>query len=161
MDGLVWLGEKEMSVTDTMLDMFNNRAPIARLFGMNLKFDKENNAVVTLPFNPDLDHALGGVHGGIYATLMDTAGWFTVAVRMDNPKFVLVTSEMSMHFLGSVRGLSLSAHGKMIKKGRQQCIAEMFLYDENQVLVGHATGTFMLTARPMKKKKRLEDSSGE
>lgn len=130
-------------IIKSMENMFNKRAPIARLFGMTLTFDNENNAVITLPYNPDLDHALGATHGGVYATMLDTVGWFTVAVRMSDPKLPMVTTEMSMHFLRPVQKQQLKAHAKMLKQGSSQNIAEMFLYDENEKLVGHATATFM------------------
>lgn len=32
-----------------------------------------------LPYNPDLDHTLGSIHGGVHTTMLDTAGWFTAA----------------------------------------------------------------------------------
>ncbi|HKZ51822.1 MAG TPA: PaaI family thioesterase [Candidatus Acidoferrales bacterium] len=64
---------------DELLHLFNHTAPIARTFGMKLSYTDEGNAVIELPYNPALDHALGGIHGGIYATLLDSAGWFTAA----------------------------------------------------------------------------------
>ena len=70
---------------DKLLHMFNEVAPIARTFGMRLSYDDEAQAIVDLPYNPGLDHALGGIHGGIYATLLDTAGWFTAAAAHDDP----------------------------------------------------------------------------
>jgi acyl-coenzyme A thioesterase PaaI-like protein len=44
-----------------LLRMFNEVAPIARYLGMTLSFTGEGRAVVDLPYNPNLDHALDGV----------------------------------------------------------------------------------------------------
>jgi uncharacterized protein (TIGR00369 family) len=137
-----------MSVSQTkrtaeLLHMFNEVAPIARTFGMRLSFNKEGQAVVDLPYNPVLDHALGGVHGGVYATMLDTAGWFTAAAAHDVDCW-LATSEMSIHFLAPVKETSLRAVGRLIKKGKRQDVAEMYLYDGEGRLVGHATGTFIV-----------------
>jgi uncharacterized protein (TIGR00369 family) len=126
-----------------LLHLFNEVAPIARTFGMALSYDGEGRAIVDLPYNPDLDHALGGVHGGVYATLLDTAGWFTAAAAHDISCWV-ATSEMSVHFLTPVQRTSLQAVGQLIRQGRRQDVAEMRLYDGNKRLVGHATGTFIL-----------------
>jgi uncharacterized protein (TIGR00369 family) len=123
--------------------MFNEVAPIARAFGMRLSYNKEGQAIVDLPYNPDLDHALGGVHGGVFATLLDTAGWFTAAVAHDVDCW-LATAEMSVHFLAPVERTSLRAVGRLIKQGKRQDVAEMHLYDEEGRLVGHATGTFII-----------------
>lgn len=125
-----------------LLHMFNEVAPIARAFRMRLSYNKEGQAIVDLPYNPDLDHALGGVHGGVYATLLDTAGWFTAAAAQDVDCW-LATAEMSIHFLAPVERTSLRAVGRLIKQGKRQDVAEMHLYDEGGRLVGHATGTFV------------------
>lgn len=126
-----------------LLHMFNEIAPIARAFGMRLSYNKEGQAIVDLPYNPDLDHALGGVHGGVYATLLDTAGWFTAAAAEDVDCW-LATAEMSIHFLAPVERTSLRAVGRLIKQGKRQDVVEMHLYDEGGHLVGHATGTFII-----------------
>jgi uncharacterized protein (TIGR00369 family) len=123
--------------------MFNEVVPIARTFGMTLSYTDEGNAVVDLPYNPDLDHGLGGIHGGVYATLLDTAGWFTAAAAHDEPCW-MATAEMSIHFLAPVERTSLRAEGRLIKGGRRQDVAEMHLYDGSGRLVAHATGTFIL-----------------
>jgi uncharacterized protein (TIGR00369 family) len=129
--------------TEQLVDMFNNRAPIAGTFGMTLSYNEQGQAVVDLPYNPGLDHALGGVHGGVYATLLDTAGWFTAAAAHDE-SYWLATSEMSLHLLLPVERASLRAVGRLIKRGKRQDVAEMRLYDGDGRLVGHATGTFIL-----------------
>ena len=126
-----------------LLHMFNQVAPIARTFGMRLSFDGEERAIVDLPYNPGLDHALGGVHGGVYATMLDTAGWFTAAAAHDVDCW-LATSEMSMHLLLPAERTSLRAVGRLIKRGKRQDVAEMRLYDGEGCLVAHATGTFII-----------------
>jgi uncharacterized protein (TIGR00369 family) len=128
---------------EELLHMFNKVAPIARYFGMKLSYTDEGYAIVDLPYNPDLDHALGGVHGGVYATLLDTAGWFTAAAAHDDSCW-LATAEMSIHFLAPVTTTSLRATGRLLKHGKRQDVAEMYLYDAEKRLVGHATGTFVV-----------------
>lgn len=123
--------------------MFNEEAPIAHYFGMTLVFDDEGRAVVDLPYNPNLDHALGAVHGGVYATMLDIAGWFTAAGARDEPCW-LVTSELSIRFLKPAVRTSLRAVGQMIKSGKRQDVVEMHMYDEKDHLVGHAVGTFVV-----------------
>ena len=123
--------------------VFNEVAPIARYFGMKLSYTEERNAVVTLPYNPNLDHPMGGIHGGVYATLLDVAGWFTAAAARDVDCWI-ATAEMSIHFLLPVKQTSLRAIGRLLKPGKRQDIAEMNLYDGHDQLVGHAIGTFVV-----------------
>jgi uncharacterized protein (TIGR00369 family) len=128
--------------TARLLHMFNKVAPIARTMGMRLSFTAEGSAVVDLPYNPDLDHAAGGVHGGVYATLLDSAGWFTSAAA-HGEEWWIATAEMSIHFLLPVERRGLRAVGRLLKRGKRQDVAEVHLYDDAGRLVGHATGTFI------------------
>ena len=126
-----------------LLTYFNEQAPIAKHFGMRLSYSDTNRAIVDLPYNPALNHAMGGIHGGVYATLLDTAGWFTSAVTHEESIWI-ATSELSMHFLKPAQECSLQAIGKIIQSGKRQDIVEMHIYDGNEQLVGHGTGTFIL-----------------
>ena len=126
-----------------LLRLFNEVAPIARYFGMKLSFTDEGNAIITLPYNPSLDHAFGGIHGGVYATMLDSAGWFAAAAAHEMSCWV-ATSEMSIHFLLPAEHTSLRAVGQLLKPGKRQDIVEMYLYDGQEHLVGHAIGTFVV-----------------
>lgn len=126
-----------------LLELFNERAPIARFFGMTLSFAEGGRAVIDLPYKPELDHALGGIHGGVYATMLDNAGWFTVAAAREASCWV-ATSELSIHFLEPLQRSALRSAGRIIKSGKRQAVAEMHLFDEKENLVGHATGTFII-----------------
>ena len=110
---------------------------------MKLAYTEERNAVVTLPYNPDLDHPLGGIHGGVYATMLDCAGWFTAAAAHEADCWI-ATAEMSIHFLLPVKQTSLRAVGRVLKSGKRQYIVEMHLYDGQDQLVGHAMGTYIV-----------------
>ncbi len=123
---------------------FSRMSPIVRLFGMELSFDeKTGSAIVDLPYNPHLDHSQGGIHGGVYATLLDTAGWFTAAIAHDTDCWV-ATSELSFHLLRHARRTALRAVGRLLKAGKRQNVCEMYLYDAEGNLVAHGTGTFII-----------------
>jgi uncharacterized protein (TIGR00369 family) len=126
-----------------LIQLFTERSPIARYFGMKLSFSSNNESTVDLEYNPNLDHSMGAIHGGVYATMLDIAGWFASAAMHDISSWV-TTTEMSIHFLEPARQTSLQARGRVIKSGKRLDVAEMNLYDKNGVLVGRATGTYMV-----------------
>ncbi|MBU0493439.1 MAG: PaaI family thioesterase [Chloroflexi bacterium] len=131
--------------TAKLARFFNEGAPIARLFGMTLSFTDEGQAVVDLAYNPDLDHAAGGVHGGIYCTMLDVAGWRNATAAAAHPESCwIATSELTIHFLAPVERTALRAVGRLIKPGKRQYVAEAHLYDAQARLVGHAVGTFVV-----------------
>ena len=124
-----------------LLAMFNEQARLARTMGLRLSFTEDRRAVVEMPYNRDYDHALGGVHGGVYMTLLDSAAWFTSAAAHDDSIWV-ATSELTVHLLKPVHGSALRAVGRIIQSGRRQDIVEAHLYAEGDQLVAHAVGTF-------------------
>jgi len=126
-----------------LMRLFHEKAHIAQTFGMRLSFAEDDRAVVELPHNPGLDNAIGGIHGGIYATLLDTAGWFASAVSHGDSSWI-ATSEMSIHFLKPSARTTLRAEGRLLKRGKRQDVVEMHLYDGEGALVGHGTGTMMV-----------------
>lgn len=122
--------------------LFNDRAPIAKLFGMRLSYDGEA-AVFRMPHNPDLDHALGQTHGGAIATLLDNAGWFTVAPYFDR---WIATVELSVRLHRPVARQELTARGIIIRKGKRITSAEMEVRGEHGQLVATGSGTFTVTS---------------
>jgi uncharacterized protein (TIGR00369 family) len=132
-----------MSRREQLESLFNDGAPIAKTFGMRLHYDDADRAVVILPYNPGLDHALQGVHGGIYMTLLDTAAWFSSAVLHDGQCWI-TTAEMSVHFLKASARTQLRAVGIPIKSGKRQDIVEARVFDAEERLCGHAVGTFVV-----------------
>ncbi len=118
-------------------------SPIARTLGVKLSFDDSNESIVDMDYNPNLDNVVGYIHGGIYATLLDMAGWFACAAAHDETCWI-ATSHITVHYLEAARETSLRAIGRVIKRGKRQDVAEMNLYDGEGNLVGHASGTFVV-----------------
>jgi len=120
---------------------FSN-SPIGRYFGMNLSYDEEGHAHVRLPYNPNLDHALGGVHGGALATLLDTAGWFAAAALHEG--VWVATTNLNIHLLEPAAQIDLEAEGKVIRRGKRVDVAEMRVIGSDGKLYAIATGTFIV-----------------
>ena len=122
--------------------LFNERAPIAKLFGMRLAYEGEQ-AVFRMPYNPGLDHALGQTHGGAIATLLDNAGWFTAAPWFDH---WIATVELSVRLHQPVARQELIARGRIVRRGKRITSAEMEVRGEDGQLVATGSGTFTVTS---------------
>jgi uncharacterized protein (TIGR00369 family) len=118
-----------------------NAAPIARFFGMTLSYPERGTARVDLPYNPNLDHALHGIHGGVIATLCDIAGWFASAARHEG-KWV-ATAEFRVHTLEHVERRALHGVGTVLRPGRTIDVCQMRVLDDEERLVAFSTGTFV------------------
>ncbi|MFI8519882.1 PaaI family thioesterase [Streptomyces sp. NPDC085481] len=120
-------------------------APIGALLGFALEEVEHGRAVFT--FEPGEEHynPIGSVHGGVYATLLDSAAG--CAVHTTLPQGMAYTSlDLSTRFLrpitmetGKVRAI-----GTVLSQGRRTALAEAGLYDAQDRLLGHATSTCMI-----------------
>ena len=120
-------------------------APIKHVYGMELSYDNQGNAVFDLPYNSKFDHAMGGTHGGAIATLLDNAGWFTLAPHFDH---WIATVEFSTRLLAPVSQSHLRAIGKIIRLGKKISVAEMKVTTDKEDLIACGSGTFMVTSVP-------------
>jgi uncharacterized protein (TIGR00369 family) len=119
--------------------------PVMHLLGVErLEVDEGRAAVVMTPqefhYNP-----LGTVHGGILATLLDTATG--CAVHSTLPVGVGYTSlDLTTKFLRPVTVASgaLRCEGVVISRGRTTALAEARLTDAKGRLVAHATSSCLL-----------------
>jgi acyl-CoA thioesterase len=122
----------------------SHTAPILVSMGSRLSYNEEGEAVWDMPYNPSFDHALEGVHGGVFATLLDNAGWFTVAPYYDT---WIATVEFQVRLLEHVQKKDLRAVGHLVKLGKRlaTCRMEVLTADDGKV-VAMGSGTFAPTS---------------
>jgi uncharacterized protein (TIGR00369 family) len=120
-------------------------APITHLMGIGRIEAEAGRVVVTLEPQEYHYNPLGGVHGGVLATLLDTATG--CAVHSTLPAgFGYTTLDLSTRFLRpvSVASGELTCEGTVINKGRRTALAQARITDARGGLVAHATSTCML-----------------
>lgn len=88
---------------------------------------------------------IGGVHGGIFATLLDSAASCAVHTTLPLGEGY-VTLELKTNFL---RGITLDSgvlrcEGKVVHRGRTTGLADAQLFDGKGRLCGHATATCLI-----------------
>lgn len=84
----------------------------------------------------------GIVHGGVIATLLDTATfWAGFYVLPEDAG--LVNVDLKLNYLKAVSGGRLLATGRCLRAGRQLSYTEASVHDERGELVAHGTSTLM------------------
>ena len=119
--------------------------PIMDTLGMTDLRAERGRVVVEMPaawfhYNP-----LGGVHGGVISTMLDTAAGCAVHSTMAVGE--LYTSlDLTVKFLRPVTVESglLTCEGTVIQRGRRTALAQAQLSDEAGRLVAHATSSCMI-----------------
>jgi uncharacterized protein (TIGR00369 family) len=123
------------------------RPPIMETLGITGFHPERGRVVVEMPAAEFHYNPLGSVHGGVIATLLDTAAacsvHSTLAVREAYTSLDLTTKFLRPVTVDS--GL-LRCEGTVIQRGRRTALAESRLYDEAGRLVAHATSSCMIFA---------------
>ncbi len=132
---------------ELLRDVFH-LAPVNKLTGMRLAYADDDSAVITLPYNPDLDHGLGRIFGGVVSSMIDFTGWFTVAPHYEN---WMVTVEYTTRLLAEVAKTELRSRGIVRKLGKSTAFADMEVWSADDVLVAIGSGTFRCTTRKVEK----------
>lgn len=82
------------------------------------------------------------VHGGVIATLIDTATFWAAFLRLPEDNG-LVNVDLKLNYLRSVSDGLLIAAGRCLKSGRTLSYAEASLTDAQGALIAHGASTLM------------------
>jgi len=92
--------------------------PFAKLMGMRLVEMKLDEATITLDMRDDLRQPSGILHGGVTATLIDTAMAFAVRSRVD-PDVATATIDLTVHYLRPHIEGPLRCTARVVRAGRR------------------------------------------
>ena len=102
-----------------------------------------DSCVLRLPYREELTNGSGTVHGGVLATLADTAVAFALATNFDG-KMGFATTDLTIHFLRRAR-TGVLARARILKKGQRVNVGEVQIVDEDGQEVARVLATFVLT----------------
>ncbi len=86
---------------------------------------------------------MGIAHGGVLASLVDSATYWAVCPRLEKGTG-LTTVEMKLNYLASVREGRLIGEGKCIKLGKTTALAEAKILDLEGRLLSYGTATMLV-----------------
>ncbi len=85
----------------------------------------------------------GGIHGGAYASMLDSAAYWAAYSSIDE-NAGMTTLDLNVNNLAPVQGGELTILGRLIKAGRSICLAEAFIRNPAGKLIAHATSKMMV-----------------
>jgi uncharacterized protein (TIGR00369 family) len=139
-----WMNQDQVEGRREKLIELSHTAPIIVSMGSQLSYNDGGEAVWDMPYHSGFDHALEGVHGGVFATLLDNAGWFTVAPYYDT---WVATVEFQVRLLEHVQKKDLRAVGHLVKLGKRLSTTRMeVLTADDGKVVAIGSGTFAPTS---------------
>jgi uncharacterized protein (TIGR00369 family) len=126
-----------------IIEVFIPNSPHASQLGIRIASIGTDEAVLELPFKPELATIGEVVHGGAIGALIDTAAmaaaWATDEVP-ENPAGLTVS--LSINFASAANGVDLRAEARVAKRGGRLSFCEVSVTDPDGTLVAHGIATY-------------------
>jgi len=119
------------------------QSPYPRHMGMvldHIEIDKADIAIELAPYHLQ---PFGIVHGGVVATVIDTATFWAAFLRLPEDAG-LVNVDLKLNYLQPVIEGRLIARGTCMRPGRAICYSEAKVFDESEKLIAHGTSTLLV-----------------
>jgi uncharacterized protein (TIGR00369 family) len=109
--------------------------------GANLSALDASRVVITLSLQPHHLNHMGIMHGGVHATLLDSA--MGLAAMASRPKDRIVTTNLNIHYLAPVDGGGVvTVTSEVLHISRKLITTQGQVFNEKGELCAHGTGTF-------------------
>ncbi len=95
-----------------------NELPFSKLIGMQMTEISHGEAVIEIDLRDDLRHPGGILHGGVTATLIDTAMAFAIRSHLDDD-VMTATIDLTVHYLRPHIDGKITCTARVVKAGRR------------------------------------------
>ncbi|MCW8807842.1 MAG: PaaI family thioesterase [Rhodanobacter sp.] len=119
-----------------------HRSPYPHLIGLTIDALELDSCVIGLQLDERHLQPYGIVHGGVLATLIDTATFWAGFLRLPEDAG-LVNVDLKLNYLKAVARGHLRTEGRCLRAGRQISYAEARVIDATGELIAHGTSTMM------------------
>lgn len=117
------------------------------LAGLGIVFDRyePDDVVLRLPFRTDLTNDGTYYHGGVIASVIDTAGAAAAWSNHDFDKGARAsTISMTVQYVGAAKRSDLLCHARTVRRGRELIFTEITATDTDGAVVAHAVQTYRI-----------------
>lgn len=129
-----------------MKDQERDSTPFNRLLGARSVLREGGRARYELKVGPDHLNRRGVAHGGVVASLLDTAMGSAVVSSLA-PEEWCGTLQLSVQFREPVRPGTITGEGRMVRRGRTAAFAEGEIRDQAGTLLAVAHGIWTIWPR--------------
>lgn len=115
------------------------------LYNMDIQL-KDQECILEIPLSPLLNNPLNIVHGGVIATIIDTA-MGTLSNSFLQEFEGAVTTQLNVHYLAQSKGDYLICKAKCDHKGAKTMVLSAEVYREDGKKVAQASGSFFIVRK--------------
>jgi uncharacterized protein (TIGR00369 family) len=121
-----------------------NQGPYFRHLSMPVTEIGTGYAIVELDIGNEHLNPFGGLHGGVYASAIDTAAYWAVYCELDEGAG-LISVDLKVDYLAPVNAGKMVVRGRRIKMGKTMCLAEATAFDQHDKWLAHGISKMMVT----------------
>jgi uncharacterized protein (TIGR00369 family) len=121
------------------------RVPFAHLLKIELGEVGRGQATLHLEVRDELRQNNGVVHGGVIASLVDTAAAFAIITSLEKEQ-TTTTVDLTIHYLRPLLKGRISANARILRAGRRIMALRVDVLDDNQTLAATALTSFIRLA---------------
>jgi len=117
------------------------------LAGLGIRFERfePDHVTIRLPFREDLTNDGTFFHGGVIASVIDTAGAAAVWSNHDFDKGTRAsTVSMSIQYVGAAKRSDLVCHARTVRRAKELTFAEITATDDRGNVVAHGIQTYRI-----------------
>ena len=118
------------------------KVPYAHLIGLELGEIERGAVTFYLPVRDDLKQNKGLLHGGVIASLIDTAAAFA-ALTLLEPGQSTTTIDLTIHYLRPLTTGKVKAHARVLRAGRRVVVISIEVFDETEALAATALTSYL------------------
>jgi acyl-CoA thioesterase len=119
-----------------------NDLPFAKLLGMQLVDIRPNEGVIQIEMRDDLRQPSGVLHGGVTATIIDTAMAFAVRSHLEDHE-ATATIDLTVHYLRPHTAGKVRCTAKCVRAGKRIFTVAADVENEEGVLIATGLSTYM------------------
>jgi uncharacterized protein (TIGR00369 family) len=120
--------------------------PFMGWLGIVFERYEPDDVLIRLPFRDDLTNDGIYYHGGVIASVIDSAGAAAAWSNHDFDRGVRAsTVSMAIQYVGACKKSDLVCEARTVKRGRELIFTDITARDGDRVVVAHAVQTYRIT----------------
>jgi len=121
-----------------------NQGPYFRHLSMSVREMGMGYSVVEIDIGNEHLNPFGGLHGGVYASAIDTAAYWAVYCELDEGAG-LISVDLRVDFLAPASDGKMVIKGRRIRIGKTMCLAEATAFDQHEKWLARGISKMMVT----------------
>ena len=135
----------DAALTDAELERVREafaNVPFAHLIGIELGAVERGAATLHLSVRDELKQNKGLTHGGVIASLIDTAAAFAIMTLL-KPDETAATIDLAIHYLRPLIAGHAIARARVLRAGRRVIVVSVNVTSESEVVVASALTSYL------------------